>query len=59
VWYAHKYINADRESIDDLLEECVEVKEELIAIFDACLALKPERIDIIQLYMSSVHPRIR
>ena len=31
------------------------LREDMITTFDACLALKPQRKDIIELYMKSAH----
>ena len=41
-----------------LLQACGTFKDDLITTFDACLALKPPRKDIIELYMKVAHTHI-
>jgi hypothetical protein len=41
-----------------LLEACTEEGKEIVQIFDACLALRPQRQDIIRYYMELTHPHI-
>jgi hypothetical protein len=45
----------DYEDIDSLLEMCTALREDMITTFDACLALKPHRKDIIEMYMKTGH----
>jgi hypothetical protein len=33
--------------IDEITSSCSEIQEDLIQTFDACLSLKPQRIDIV------------
>lgn len=60
----------DYEDVESLLEICSALREDMITVsiilsinfnfsllqtFDACLALKPQRKDIIELYMKAAH----
>jgi hypothetical protein len=44
--------------VDNLLESCTAVREEMIETFDACLGLKPQRKDIITSYMEVTHAHL-
>ena len=41
--------------IETLLNECSEVRDDLITTFDACLAQPKQRIDIVRFYMGLSH----
>ncbi len=41
--------------VENLQHECALVSDDLIEIFDACLALKPQRKDVIAFYMDLSH----
>lgn len=41
--------------MEALLEMCTALREDMITTFDACLALKPHRKDIIELFMRTGH----
>ena len=45
----------DYEDIETLLELCSALRDDMITTFDACLALKPHRKDIIELFMKTGH----
>ena len=44
--------------IEVLIQDVNLVKEDLVTTFDACLALKPHRIDIVRFYMDLSHSHI-
>ena len=46
------------DDIETLMQECTKVKDDLVTTFDACLALKPMRINIIEWYMDISHSHL-
>lgn len=46
------------DDIEELLTACSEVRDELIATFDACLAQPTPREDIVRFYMDLSHMHI-
>jgi hypothetical protein len=46
------------EDSENLLTACDKIKSEMIEIFDSCLALQPQRRDIIRQYMELSHLHI-
>ena len=46
------------EDVESLLEMCTALREDMITTFDACLALKPQRNNIIELYMKTGHKQM-
>ena len=58
----------DWDDVESLLEQCTILKDDMITVrtvffivsqtFDACLALKPQRKDIIELYMKNGHTHL-
>lgn len=58
----------DWDDVESLLEQCTVLKDDMITVrtvffivsqtFDACLALKPQRKDIIELYMKNGHTHL-
>ena len=44
--------------LETLIQECTKVKDDLVTTFDACLALKPHRIDIVRFYMELSHAHL-
>lgn len=44
--------------VENLLSKCKEKQKDLIETFDACLSLKPQRKDLIVLYMEIWHPQM-
>ena len=45
------------EDVDNLIEECNKIKVEIIEVVDACMSMQPQRRDIIQMYMNTLHAK--
>ena len=46
------------DDIETLMKECTKAKDDLVTTFDACLALKPMRTDIIRWQMDMTHSHL-
>ena len=47
------------EDVEGLLQECTELRDDMIHTFDSCLTLSPPRKDIIELYMKVAHVHLQ